>query len=222
MDAPEALRPIAEAIRARGGRAVVVGGYVRDRLLGSEAKDLDVEVLGLGADALREVLAGFGAVQTFGRAFAVMRVRSLAADFVLPRLPAGSPPDFALAARGRDLTINAIGLDPLTGEILDPTGGRADIEARVLRAADATRFAEDPLRGLRVMQLAARLEMKPYAELVALCGGLDLTSLPGDRLRTEFDRLLPACSVSSPSSPRSSVWPRIRSGIPRATSGPTL
>jgi tRNA nucleotidyltransferase (CCA-adding enzyme) len=190
MDAPEALRPIAEAIRARGGRAVVVGGYVRDRLLGSEAKDLDVEVLGLGADALREVLAGFGAVQTFGRAFAVMRVRSLAADFVLPRLPAGSPPDFALAARGRDLTINAIGLDPLTGEILDPTGGRADIEARVLRAADATRFAEDPLRGLRVMQLAARLEMKPDAELVALCGGLDLTSLPGDRLRTEFDRLL--------------------------------
>ena len=191
MHTLETLRPIAELVRARGGRALVVGGHVRDRLLGRPSKDLDVEVFGLGADALRALLGEFGAVSAFGRAFGVMRVAGLAADFALPRTVAGdAPDDFAAAARGRDLTINAIGLDPLTEELLDPLGGRADLAARVLRAADPARFAEDPLRGLRVVQLAARYGMTPDAELVALCRALDLAGLPGDRLRTEWDKLL--------------------------------
>ena len=190
MDALEPLLPIARAIRARGGRAVVVGGFPRDTLLGRASKDLDVEVFGLGADVLREALSGFGEVLTFGRAFEVMRVRGVDVDFTLPRLPAGAPGDFAAAARGRDLTINAIGFDPLSGEWLDPLGGRRDLEARVLRAADPTRFAEDPLRGLRVMQLAARFDLTPDAELLALCAGLDLSELPGERVRVEIDKLL--------------------------------
>jgi tRNA nucleotidyltransferase (CCA-adding enzyme) len=192
------LRPIAEAIRTRGGRAIAVGGFVRDRLLrelgrpAGAAKDLDVEVFGLSASELTDALRGFGEVIAYGRSFPVMRVVGREIDFALPRGEHGPDPaiDFAAAARGRDLTIDAIGLDPLTGEILDPLGGRADLAARVLRAADPRTFGSDPLRGLRVMQLAARFAMEPDAELVALCGSLDLSDLPGERVRVEFDKLL--------------------------------
>jgi len=190
----EALRPIAERIRERGGRAVVVGGFVRDRLLGRVSKDLDVEVFGLGAPQLEAVLSGFGPVRSFGRSFGVRQIGGLAADFALPRgepAPGGDfQASFAAAARRRDLTVNAIGLDPLSDEILDPLGGRADLAARVLRAADARHFGEDPLRGLRVVQLAARFEMEPDAELLELCRALDLDGVPGERLGVEFDKLL--------------------------------
>src|SRR4030095_16455622 len=107
------------------------------------------------ADALR----GFGEVIAYGRSFPVMRVVGHEIDFALPRGEHGPDPalDFAGAGRRRDLTIHAIGLDPLTGEILDPLGGRADLAARVLRAADPRTFGSDPLRGLRVMEIAARV-----------------------------------------------------------------
>ena len=136
---------------------------------------------------LEAVLRGFGAVHAFGRSFPVMRLAGLEADFTLPP---DSAPDFAAAARRRDLTINAIGLDPLTQEILDPLGGRADLEARVLRAADARTFGSDPLRALRVVQLAARFDLEPDTELRALCARLDLSGLPGERVKVELDKLL--------------------------------
>ena len=133
------------------------------------------------------MLREFGAVHAFGRSFPVMRIAGLEADFTPSPKPSG---DFAAAARRRDLTINAIGLDPLTGEMLDPLGGRADLAARVLRAADARTFGSDPLRGLRVVQLAARFALEPDAELRALCAGLDLSGLPGERVKVELDKLL--------------------------------
>jgi tRNA nucleotidyltransferase (CCA-adding enzyme) len=181
----ETLRPIAEAIRARGGRAIAVGGFVRDFLLGEAAKDLDVEVFDLTAADLEEVLRGFGEVLAFGRSFPVMRVAGREIDF---SLAPGS--GFAEAARRRDLTIHAIGLDPLSGELIDPLDGRADLDARVLRAADPRTFGSDPLRGLRVMQVAARFAMEPDAELLELCRALDLADLPGQRVLIEFDKLL--------------------------------
>ncbi len=168
---------------------------MRDEILGRTPKDLDVEVLGLDARELEEVLAGFGTVLTFGRSFGVMQVRGIEADFSLPRSErdrngGDDDLDFAEAARRRDLTMNAMGRDPLTGELLDPWGGQRDLAAKVLRATDATRFAEDPLRGLRVAQFAARFGMEPDAELRELCAALDLSELPGDRMRIEFDKLL--------------------------------
>ena len=190
----ETLRPIAEAIRARGGRAIAVGGFVRDFLLGKPPKDLDVEVFDLAAAELEDVLRGFGEMHAFGRSFPVMRVAGREIDFSLAR---GS--DFAEAARRRDLTIHAIGLDPLSGELLDPLGGRADLAARVLRAADPRTFGSDPLRGLRVMQVAARFAMEPDAELLALCRALDLADLPGERL---LRRVRQAAAARGPAEPR--------------------
>jgi len=194
---------IAKSVRDAGGRAVVVGGWVRDHLLGLRSKDVDIEVFGLDMERLEALLAGFGKVHAVGRAFGVFRVGGIDVDFSLPRrdskrgrghrgFDVASDPslDFAEAARRRDLTVNSIGIDPLTGEVLDPHQGRRDLERRVLRATDPARFPEDPLRGLRVAQLAARLEMTPDEELVALCRNLDLGELSGERVFDEIRKLL--------------------------------
>ena len=194
---------IAKSVRDAGGRAIVVGGWVRDHLLGVRSKDVDIEVFGLDVERLEALLAGFGNVHAVGRAFGVFRVGGIDIDFSLPRRDSKRGPghrgfdvapdpslDFAEAARRRDLTVNSIGIDPLTGEVLDPHGGRRDLERRVLRATDPARFPEDPLRGLRVVQLAARLEMTPDEELVALCRSLDPSELSGERVFDEFSKLL--------------------------------
>ena len=206
-DSPFGLDPrsvaIAKSVRDAGGRAIVVGGWVRDHLLGLRSKDVDIEVFGLDVKRLEALLAGFGKVHAVGRAFGVFRVGGIDVDFSLPRRDSKRGPghrgfdvasdpslDFAEAARRRDLTVNSIGIDPLTGEVLDPHQGRRDLERRVLRATDPARFPEDPLRGLRVAQLAARLEMTPDEELVALCRSLDLRELSGERVFDEFRKLL--------------------------------
>ena len=194
---------IARAIRSAGGRALLVGGCVRDQLRGEESKDLDLEVFGLDLHALEAVLARFGEVIAVGRAFGVLQVKGLPIDFSLPRrdskIAAGHKGfeiafdpglDFATAARRRDLTINSIGLDPLTEEILDPHGGRADLAAGLLRATDPTHFSDDPLRGLRAAQFAARFEYRADPGLVALCRRLDLSELSGERVLEEWRKLL--------------------------------
>ena len=194
---------IARAVRDAGGRALVVGGWVRDHLLGVRSKDVDIEVHGLDVDRLESLLAGFGNVHAVGRAFGVFRIGGIDVDFSLPRRDSKRGPGhrgfdvtpdpslgFAEAARRRDLTVNSIGIDPLTGEVLDPHRGRRDLERRVLRATDPERFPEDPLRGLRVAQLAARLEMAPDEELLALCWTLDLGELSGERVFDELAKLL--------------------------------
>ena len=202
----ERICPIAEEIRRRGGRLLVTGGYLRDRFLRRESGDLDLEVLGLTPQQLDQVLGRFGEVHRFGVSFAVRELRGVPGQFSLARRDSLAPPGaglgdegeeafdpdltFADAAKRRDLTINAMGWDPLSGEVLDPLGGRADLEARVLRAADPARFADDPLRGLRVMQMAARFEMEPDPELLEICSRLDLADVPGERLLPEFDKLL--------------------------------
>ena len=197
------LSEIARAVNTAGGRAVAVGGYVRDRLLEQESKDYDVEVFGLELDALQSILGRFGRVLTVGRAFGVLRLADLDVDFSLPRRDSKTAPghrgfdvdvdpslDFATAARRRDLRVNSMGLDLLTQEILDPHGGREDLERKVLRAVDPSTFPEDPLRGLRVAQFSARLVMRPDDELLALCGELDLSEVSPERILEEFRKLL--------------------------------
>lgn len=203
MESLERVKEIARAVRAAGGRALIVGGYVRDLELGIESKDLDVEVLGLELPELERVLSSFGEVIQIGRAFGVLRVKGLDVDVSLPRRDSKVGPghrgfdvevdpqlSFAEAARRRDLTMNSMGLDPLTGERLDPYDGRGDLKRGVLRATDRGTFSEDPLRGMRVAQLAARFEMPPDDELLKLCEALDLSELPGERVLAELEKLL--------------------------------
>ena len=192
---------IATAVRDAGGRALVVGGWVRDRLMGQPCKDVDVEVFGVGAEHLRDILAAFGSVNTVGESFTVYKVAGL--DVSLPRresktgrghrgFTVAGDPSMTVheAARRRDFTINAISWDPLTGEYLDPFKGRDDIERRLLRAVDAGTFADDSLRVLRALQFAARFEFAIDPPTLALCRQLPLDDLPAERIWGEIEKLL--------------------------------
>ncbi|MDE0226724.1 MAG: hypothetical protein OXP28_16565 [Gammaproteobacteria bacterium] len=197
------VKDIAREVDEAGGRALVVGGYVRDYLRGEPSKDLDIEVYGIDVDALRELLGRHGSVLSVGRAFGVLRLKELDIDFSVPRRDSKVAPghrgfevacdpnlDFRSAARRRDLTVNSMGLDIITGEILDPYGGRRDLERRLLRAVDPATFPEDPLRGLRVAQFSARLNMRADKTLVRLCSRLDLGEVSPERVFEEFRKLL--------------------------------
>ena len=169
----DAAGRVAETVRAHGGRALVVGGWVRDRLRGAATADVDIEVFGIAADALRDLLASLGRVEAVGQSFAVYKLAlpDGTIDISLPRRESktgrghkafavvGDPSmSFEEAARRRDFTINAISWDPLTSEYIDPFDGRSDLARRVLRAVDERTFADDSLRVLRAVQFAARFE----------------------------------------------------------------
>ena len=163
----------------RGGRALVVGGWVRDRLLGlgrpegrttPESKDLDMEVFGIPATDLPSLLAPFGRVEPIGQSFPVYKIGTI--DIGLPRRESKAgrghkgfvvegDPSMSIeeAARRRDFTINAISWDPLTDEYLDPFHGRDDLQPRILNAVDPQTFGDDSLRVLRAVQFAARFEL---------------------------------------------------------------
>jgi tRNA nucleotidyltransferase (CCA-adding enzyme) len=94
------------------------------------------------------------------------------------------------ASRRRDLTINSISFDPLTGEFIDPQRGISDLGARRIKAVDAGTFVEDSLRVLRVAQLAARLEFEVENSTLELCKTIDLHDLPAERIREEIFKLL--------------------------------
>ncbi|MDX8401421.1 MAG: tRNA nucleotidyltransferase, partial [Mariprofundaceae bacterium] len=183
---PAIIREIAAAIRDAGGRAYLVGGPVRDLLLGLKPQDFDLEVFGLDARKLRETAAAFGRCKAVGRAFGVLKLAlpGMEVDLALPRRERKTAPghrgfDIApdpgmspqAASRRRDFTINAMMLDPLSGELLDFHGGRRDLERRVLRHVSPA-FAEDPLRVLRGMQFAARFRLALAPETARLCAAL--------------------------------------------------
>ncbi len=197
------FQKIARRIRDEGGRALVVGGFVRDHILGQDSKDVDIEVYGLDLVSLRNVLEEFSSVAEVGQSFGVFRLKGLNADFSLPRrdnktgtghrgfeVQVDPHLDYTQAARRRDLTINSMAMDPLTDEILDPFDGRGDLTRKVLRATDARYFGEDPLRAVRVAQFVARLEMEPDEELATLCAAQDLSELSGERMFGELEKLL--------------------------------
>jgi tRNA nucleotidyltransferase (CCA-adding enzyme) len=197
-----ALDRLAGLCRQAGGRAWVVGGAARDALLDREVVDCDVEVHGIAAGDLEDLLAGSFALDAVGRAFGVLKLRGLPIDVSLPRTESKSglghrgflvrsDPHLPLAeaARRRDFTINAIALDPLTGELADPLGGRDDLRARRLRHCSEA-FGEDPLRVLRGMQLAARFDLDPDPRTVAICRSIKPEGLARERIWQEWRKLL--------------------------------
>lgn len=190
LPAEHPVHALASRVAAAGGRLLVVGGWVRDQLLGRPAKDLDLEVLGLDEAVLGRVLGtGEGATRV-GRAFPVWLLPRVPAELSLAEPHARS--DFREAARRRDLTCNAIGWDPRTGELLDPWHGRRDLEAGRLRATDPGRFGEDRVRVLRVARLRAVLGLEPEAELARLAASLSFDGLPAERVFEELRQLLVA------------------------------
>jgi len=192
---------MATTVRDAGGRALIVGGWVRDRLMGLESKDLDIEVYGVASERLRTILESLGRVETVGESFQVYKTGDI--DVSLPRResksgrghrgfevtgdPEMSPQD---AARRRDFTINAIAWDPLTDEYLDPFDGRGDLERRLLRVVHPATFADDSLRVLRAVQFAARFDFALDETTFALCRAIPLDDLPAERIWGEIEKLI--------------------------------
>ena len=206
---PEKVIGLAQAVHEAGGRALLVGGCVRDLLMDQEPKDWDVEVYGIEPNKLRALLDQIGPVNVVGEAFTVYKL-GVDLDVSLPRRERKSgrghrafviegDPSMAIedAARRRDFTINAILEDPLTGETIDPFHGREDIKNRLLRAVSVETFAEDSLRVLRAAQFAARFEFEIEPETVALSRSIDLSDLPSERVWGEVEKLLLAARQPS-------------------------
>ena len=181
---------------------MLVGGCVRDRLMGVEPKDWDVEVYGVEPAKLREILDTFGDVNAVGEAFTVYKIGS-DLDVSIPRrerkvgrghkgFVIEGDPNMSCeeASKRRDFTINAILQDVLTGEIVDCFGGREDIKNKLIRHVSSETFAEDSLRVLRAAQFAARFEFNIDAETVAICKTIDVTDLPKERIWGEFEKIL--------------------------------
>ncbi len=199
LDLPAIVKKIVEEIDAQRGKTFLVGGAVRDLLLGLPTKDLDIEVHGLSIDHLLQILKKFGEVSLVGKAFGVLRLHGLDIDWSLPRADSsGRHPQviinpnmsFEDAFKRRDLTINSMGIDLKTTELIDPWGGQEDLKNGILRAPDATLFVEDPLRLFRVMQFMGRFNMKPDAQLNEICSKMSLKGISVERIEAEFDKLL--------------------------------
>jgi len=210
MQIPESLKKVLVYLYEHNAQGIVVGGAVRDTLLGREIKDFDIEVYGINKiDLLEKMLSRFGRVDLVGKSFGILKVtvEGDTYDFSFPReerkvapghkgfeVSIGSKMDFVEAAKRRDFTINAMGYDPISEQLYDPFGGREDLKRGILRHIDSARFAEDPLRVYRAVQFAARFGMDVAEETATLCkemvaeGMLD--ELPKERIYEEWKKLL--------------------------------
>ena len=194
---------IAGQVAQSGGRTFYVGGLVRDHLLGIENKDIDIEIHGVPADRLKEILSGLGEVTVMGASFGIFGLRHYEVDIAMPRMENATGrghKDFEIvtdpflgpekAALRRDFTMNALMEDVLTGEILDFFGGRKDLAEGVIRHVNAETFVEDPLRVLRAAQFAARFGFRIADETIALSKTMDLSALSMERITGELEKAL--------------------------------
>jgi tRNA nucleotidyltransferase (CCA-adding enzyme) len=167
-----------------------VGGCVRDAELGLPTRELDIEVFGLQPEELLNTLGALFELNVVGRDFPVIKLRGLPIDVSISAdADPNSEADPAEAAARRDFTINAIAVDPLTDEVIDPFDGRADLAAKILRHT-SPRLAEDPLRVLRAMQLVSRFDLDVAPETVTLCQSIEPEDLPQERVFAEWKKLI--------------------------------
>lgn len=214
----ELLKKLAEEIKSNKGRLFYVGGVVRDELLGLPNKDLDCECFGIEESCLNEILENFAfnnnlSLSFVGKSFKVWKLRdskNFEADISLPRedrkvgighkgfeVVANPLMSYEMACSRRDLTINAIMKDVLTGEVIDPFNGLKDLKKKVLKVVSPKSFKEDSLRVLRLAQFASRFKFKIASRTIWLALDTDLSDLPKERIWGEVEKLLMKSSKPS-------------------------
>lgn len=201
---PKRLLKIAGEIREAGGRAYLVGGWVRDAMLGGNCRDYDIEVYDMEQDDLIAILSKFGRCNLVGKAFGVIHLsmKGESLDFSFPRteskvgyghrgfvVKTDAKLTFKEAALRRDFTINAMGMELPDLTLCDPYNGVEDLKAGVLRHVGPA-FAEDSLRILRGVQFASRFRLHLAPETVEMCRTLSLDDLSIERLFEEFKKWL--------------------------------
>ena len=225
QNAPVAWESVADYVRSLGLDAWLVGGAVRDELLGKPLRDTDFVVPGVGHSELKTALAPHGRVEDLVVAGQNVGVRLLPRDgsvralapagieFAPPRMERSTGPgrhDFEIVAdpsiplerdmERRDFTINAIARRLDGGELLDPLGGREDLERRLLRTTSPTSFRDDPLRIVRGLRFVSELglevdeatliQMREWAPQVRLVSGERLGGGLAADGRGELSKLL--------------------------------
>ena len=190
----------------------MVGGTLRDFLLGKAYKDLDLLVTGLPQNDLMRLLRRRGRVQRVGQAFGVLKFLPRAwddppIDIALPRVETSTGVghrDFAVTfdhtlpietdLERRDFTINAMALDLLAERLIDPFGGHADLEGCVLRQVSPLAFPEDPLRMLRGVQFASRfgLRVEPETWSAMAAHAAAINTVAPERIAMELHKLFQA------------------------------
>src|SRR5215212_151635 len=218
LEVPEPLLPIGEAFREAGHELYLVGGYVRDRLLGGEHPDIDAttdarpreikRLLGPRAEHLWTVGERFGTIGSTVGGYAVevttYRTDQYTRGSRHPQVRFGDSLEEDLARR--DFTINAVAADTLTGEVLDPFDGRQDLQSGIIRAVGdpLERMRDDPLRMLRAVRFQTTLDgsERPFAMTRDLEEAITenahwLESISAERKREEFERILLSENVAS-------------------------
>lgn len=194
---------IAALVRDAGGHAYMVGGSVRDLLVGGKSvKDVDIEVFGIEPEKLQRIIGEKFEFDACGLSFGVLKIKHFDIDVSLPRRESkrgighkgfliDSDPSLSVAeaASRRDFTINAMYYDPLDNKFEDPYCGMNDLREGILRHV-SEKFSEDPLRVLRGMQFIARFGLTPADETVEICKSISIEDLPPERLFEEWAKLL--------------------------------
>ena len=208
--------PFVRALHQAGGRVYMVGGTLRDALLGREHKDLDLLITGLPQDMLIRLLRPYGRVQLIGRAFGVIKFlprqwTDPPIDIALPRTEVSTGighRDFAVTfdhtlpietdLERRDFTINAMALDLADDRLIDPFGGYQDLQRHRLRQVSPAAFPEDPLRMLRGVQFAARfgLHVEPVTRQAMCTHAAAITTVAVERIAEELRKLFQAPTPS--------------------------
>lgn len=199
---PDKVKKLAQSVLEAGGRAMLVGGGVRDHLLKVQPKDFDIEVYGLELDQVRKILKKFGPINAVGESYQVFKVDQNI-DVSLPRkdkkvgkghrgFEVSGDPDlsFEEATRRRDFTINAMMIDLNSFELVDLHEGQKDLKNKIIRMVDPKTFGEDSLRVLRAAQFASRLGFSIEPSTLSHCQKIELTDLPSERLWGEIEKIL--------------------------------
>ena len=196
---------ICQAMNEAGGKGLVVGGAVRDEILGVASKDFDLEIYGLEPEVIEKIVQRFGKVKDVGKSFGILNLvteTGIGIDISLPRTDSRdvegyhvkADPNMSVAEAGkrRDFSFNALSKDPITGEIYDPYGGVEDLKTRTLRVTDPERFQDDALRLFRGTQFAGRFGLKAEPNTLKLMKEMVpmLKEISVDRIRTEWEKLL--------------------------------
>jgi tRNA nucleotidyltransferase (CCA-adding enzyme) len=188
-------------LHANGGHCYLVGGCVRDHLLGLGSQNFDLEVFGLSSEKIIEILKPNYRIDRVGKSYGILKIHDCDIDIGVPRQEQKTGPlhtDFAVqedpflplerAIERRDFTINSIYFDIKNQQIIDPFRGREDLQQKILRHT-GERFSEDPLRVLRGMQFCARFQLTPAPKTIELCQTLSIHSLSPERVYQEFSKL---------------------------------
>ncbi len=209
INLPVVLQTILKDLQAIGAKPIVVGGCVRDTLLGIPCKDFDIEIFLVDSlELIEKTLSKYGSVKLVGKSFGVLilSVDGYDFDFALARTEkkvGNSHQDFEVTTNAnlsfeeasirRDFTINAIGYDYFEDKLLDPHNGINDLKNKTLKHIKDETFVEDSLRVYRAIQFSARFGFSLDNRTLELCKKIvdsdELKYLANERVYEEFKKL---------------------------------